>query len=315
MNQVLRLPSPLHRLHDDLFDDAGVEFWVKRDDLIHPLISGNKWRKLSGYLEVHRLLKSDRLVSFGGAFSNHLIAVAATASYLGLKSFGVIRTREEALENPVITHLRAMNMKLELAGPAKYEELKSANSGWAASDLVIPEGGAGLQAFAGIRALATELLEQIPPMTHLVLAIGTGTTLAALSHSLPQSVCLKAISPFKKTPRLKTVDWMAPHRNVQFIPSVVPNGFAGYHPDILPFIDRFFLQYGIVLDPVYTSKALMSLYKMIEGGHFPKGSKIVFLHTGGLSGMSGYIERFRNRISGDYPEALNWDESPARIRG
>jgi 1-aminocyclopropane-1-carboxylate deaminase len=285
-------PSPLVRIMDpDL--PREIELWLKRDDKLHPILSGNKWRKLNHILEDALLSGAHTLIGMGGAYSNHLHALAYTAKHLGLQTIGYIRGERMEPLTPTLEDCRRWGMELRFVSRTDYRLLRQYREpdslpGLRPGQYWLPEGGAQSLALKGI----TELIAEIEmPFDVLCLPCGTGTTLAG---------CIAALGGTKTVigfAALKHADFLTGDVE-RLLPKIYPHwrivhdyhfgGFAKTAPELLKFIRRFELAQQIPLEPVYTGKMLYGLYDMIARGCFAPGQRIVAVHTGGLQGRRGF---------------------------
>ena len=241
---------------------------VARLDLLHPVVSGNKWFKLTYYLS-----SGLPVVTFGGPYSNHLVATAYACRERGIACTGIVRGEEPAVLSPTLLDCLAYGMKLEFVPRASYRSLREFPGA-----VVIPEGGAGP---LGVRGAAL-ILQEAPSFTHVVCAVGTGTTLQGLDSALrpgQQAIGVPVIA-------VPPADRAAFDASLGLSPaSSLLHGFAfggyGRHtPELLGFMNNWFARFGIPLDFVYTAKAAFALSVL----DFPPGSHVLFLHTGGLQG-------------------------------
>lgn len=277
---------------------------MKRDDLIHPVISGNKWRKLRHNLSEAVMQNHHTVLTFGGAFSNHIAATAHACHGAGLDSIGIIRGDELQDENLNVTLREAKRLGMELhfvsreeyrrkTAPEFLDELKAKHGRFYA----IPEGGAnGL----GVKGCA-EILPEVDEHYDVVCcAAGTGTTLAGLRLSLPEGKRLLGFPALKggdflkdevarlvQESRLRTA---SPSASLQLITDYHFGGYAKITPELLAFIDGFQERTNIPLDPIYTGKMMFGLYDMIQRGQFSKGITVLTIHTGGLQGWKGMAD-------------------------
>jgi 1-aminocyclopropane-1-carboxylate deaminase len=288
------LPTPLMRLTDPRLDVAGVELWLKREDLRDPRLGGNKWYKLQGHLQAARAAGHGRLLGFGGIWSNHLYALAAAGARFGFATIGVVRGDQGSA---MLDDCRQLGMQLMPLGYAEYRRRHDA--GWLAALQertgpchVIPEGGGGEEGLVGFRALAAELVSQVGSDVVVAVAMGTGTTLAGLARYLPagQRVWGFPVLPLKETAQvleagLRSVDartsWHIWH-------GCVDQAYGRLTPALRAFLGAFERAQGIPLDPVYTVKLIQGLYGLAEQGYIPRGTRIVALHSGGLQGRRGF---------------------------
>lgn len=287
-------PSILTQINDPLWAHNGVELWLKRDDLLHPIISGNKWRKLKYSLAHAMALGADTLVSMGGAYSNHLHALAYTGQQLGLKTIGYIRGEAPQTLNPSLSDMRRWGMDLRFVSRSDYRMLRRHKShddlpDRQAGHYWLPEGGAQPLALAGVG----ELLDEITvPYDVLCTPCGTGATLAGLIAASPPSVSVWGFAALKNAGFLSAdVESLLPkaannwHINLNY-----PfGGFAKTTPELMAFMADFNALTGIALDPVYTGKMMYALYDLLKQQRFTAGQRIIAIHTGGLQGNRGFI--------------------------
>jgi 1-aminocyclopropane-1-carboxylate deaminase/D-cysteine desulfhydrase-like pyridoxal-dependent ACC family enzyme len=294
-------PSPLQKLEDEFLREKGIELYVKRDDLIHPEIQGNKWRKLKYNLFEARLNGIHTLLTFGGPYSNHIYATAAAARLFHFKAIGIIRGEEHEVLSPTLKFAASQGMELyymdresyrEKDDPTNIESLRTQIGNF----YLVPEGGTNALAVEG----ASEIIEEIDiPFDFICTACGTGGTLAGLVSGLKGKNQVIGFSALKGadtlTPKVsELVNYVTgfgyTNFNINF--DYHFGGYAKVNPELIAFIKDFKLKYKIQLEPVYTGKMFYGLFDMIKKDRFPGGSKIVALHTGGLQGLSGYMNYF-----------------------
>jgi 1-aminocyclopropane-1-carboxylate deaminase len=278
-----------------VFRQNDLQVEVLRLDKIHPEISGNKWFKLKYYLEKAKFTNKNTLVSFGGAYSNHLLALAAAARINGFSSIGFIRGEEPTRLSHTLLATKEYGMALRFLSRPDYDQKKKSVllNNWGEkgivgqASLLIPEGGAGME---GIRG-AEEILSMVPLQryTHICTAVGTGTTLAGLINSAGQDQKLIGVSVLKGTWDFEPIDisWIkngAGFANVQMIHEDHFGGYAKYNASLLAFMNRIYAESGIPTDIVYTGKLFFSVIRLADMKLFPLGSRILVLHTGGLQG-------------------------------
>jgi 1-aminocyclopropane-1-carboxylate deaminase len=289
----LPIHSPVEEIHDPLFTRKGVQVFVKRDDLIHPFISGNKWRKLKYILPQAEALNKNHLVTFGGAYSNHLLATSCAAAKFGFRSTGIVRGEE--VQNDVLMLCRLFGMQLQFIDRATYRNKHSYYSSHFKHDpdaFFIDEGGAGELAVQGCAELAHELSENYD---HVFCAAGTGTTAAGIIKGLQKHYPKMQINvvpvlngeDYIKTEIEKYTDLpFAVHNNYHF------GGYAKTTQELLLFIHNFCKSTGILIEPVYTGKMFFAIYDLIARDMFSPESKILAIHTGGLTGILGMSSKF-----------------------
>lgn len=272
---------------------------IKREDLTHPEISGNKYWKM--FYNIKRYLEKDiadrKIITFGGAFSNHIAAAAALGNKFGIKTLGIIRGEELAAnwqENPTLSLAHKNGMSFRFVSRASYrnKELWMQNlQEEFPESLVVPEGGTNATAVEGIQFM---LSEETKDFDYLCSAVGTGGTLSGIAKyaSAHQKVlgfkAVKDMSLEDKISRLSGTE------NFTLF-DASDGGFGKIIDENVHFINDFYLKYGIILDPVYNGKMMRKIFEMIEKGYFPEHSKILVFHTGGLQGIKGANEMLKNK--------------------
>ncbi|MBS1525571.1 MAG: 1-aminocyclopropane-1-carboxylate deaminase/D-cysteine desulfhydrase [Bacteroidetes bacterium] len=295
MSIDLEIFSPVQQIHDKLFDEQDLKVFIKRDDLIHPLLSGNKWRKLKYPLKQAMAENKAHLVTFGGAYSNHLLATAAAASRFGFRSTGFVRGEE--VNNDTLFLCRLHGMQLIFTNRESYRDkpaLFEKHFGNDANAYFIDEGGASALGAKGVSELLSELNESYD---HIFCACGTGTTAAGIINGINFQ---KLKTRFHGVPVLKNGEFLRTDINHLLEEPVEYDLHTDYHfggyakttGDLIRFIKRFVSSTGILIDPVYTGKMLFAVYDLAAKGHFPKGSRILAVHTGGIWGLLGMKEKF-----------------------
>lgn len=295
------LPSPLVPLDLQETSDAGIRLFVKRDDMIHPWLSGNKYRKLKYNIEHARAEKAATLVTFGGPFSNHLYAVAGACSLYGFKSIGLVRGELDT-ENPTLRFCLDRGMELYGISRDDYRlkeespfvrQLLSRDPG----SVLLPEGGTNELALRGCREIVGEIHNQLGySPNYIVTSAGTGGTAAGmLTFDGLRSRII--VLPALRTGHLSSeITRLADGVSQEFLSVCCDyhfGGYARYDSQLLEFIQHFKTRTLIPLDHVYTGKAMYGLIDLAVKGYFKPGSTVVFLHTGGLQGLAGleYIKR------------------------
>lgn len=283
---ILNLPSPLQPLFFEPWSKYSQQFFFKRDDLIHPDIPGNKWRKLSGHLKSYRNGNYQRILTFGGAYSNHITATAAACHYLGIPSIGIIRGELDK-SNPAIKTAIDFGMQLYSIPRNQYKKkdaedfLMELQLRFGAETLIVPEGGAGKEGSKGCKKIIEEF-EQ--PFDFIITACGTGTTLAGIAQGIKGTARAIGISVLKGEDTLSSsVRQLAGSNNFDIISGYHFGGYARTTPDLLNFIRAFQHETDIPLDYVYTGKMVFAVSELLKMGYFPPKSTIVLLHTGGVA--------------------------------
>jgi 1-aminocyclopropane-1-carboxylate deaminase len=285
--------SVLTKIDDPFLENHQVNLWIKRDDLLHSVISGNKWRKLKYNLNHALSLGADTIISMGGAYSNHLHALAYTGKMLGLKTVGFIRGERSTSLTPALQDMENWGMELRFVSRSDYRQCRNYKRwqdlpGIKLYQYWLPEGGANNQALKGIAELADEI--DIPYDT-LCVACGTGATLAGLINAVPGQQSVLGFAALKNADFLRTdVQSMLPgeFHNWEIFLDYHFGGFAKLKPELALFMSDFEQKTSIPLEPVYTGKMLYGIYDLIAKGCFKPGQRIIALHTGGLQGKRGY---------------------------
>jgi len=287
--------SELTRITDPVLDQYGIELWLKRDDLLHPVISGNKWRKLKYILDHALSLGSDTIISMGGAYSNHLHALAYAGKALGLKTVGIIRGEQPQTLTPTLLDMQDWGLELKYVSRSDYRMLRQYKNwhdlpGIKPGQYWLPEGGAQDLALQGVAEMVSEITM---PYDRICVACGTGTTLAGIIAAVPESVQITGFAALKNAGFLiNDVETLLqqPRDNWQINMDYHFGGFAKTTAELLSFIEGFEQANAILLEPVYTGKLLYALYDLIKKQYFKPGQRIVAVHTGGLQGKRGFSE-------------------------
>ncbi len=284
--------SPVEQIHHPLFDEKLISVFIKRDDMIHPFISGNKWRKLKYLLQSAKIHKKTHLVTFGGAWSNHLLATACAAAKFGFRSTAFVRGEE--INNPVINLCKIFGMDLLFTSRESYRDKKALFKSKFANDstaFFIDEGGASIEAVRGCAELIYELTEDYD---HIFCACGTGTTAAGILNGLNSKnlqTRLHAVAALKNGSFIlgEIAKFSADLQNLKMHLDYHFGGYAKTTPQLLEFIKNFSSATGILLDPVYTGKLIYGFFDLAKEDFFTPGDKILLVHTGGLIGLLGKI--------------------------
>ncbi|WP_347159539.1 1-aminocyclopropane-1-carboxylate deaminase/D-cysteine desulfhydrase [Pontibacter chitinilyticus] len=291
---------PLQQLHDPLLQERQLELWIKREDLLHPDIPGNKWRKLKYNLEEAKRQQHNTLLTFGGAYSNHIAATAAAGREFGFQTIGLIRGEEHLPLNPTLAFATACGMQLHYISREQYR-LKNECTFLAelrekyGQVYLLPEGGTNLLAVKG----CTEIVQDISiTYDYICCAAGTGGTVAGIVAGLAGEKQVLVFPALKGGGFLRQeievlVQQYSGHTysNWQLLTDYHFGGYAKVKPELLAFIQAFQKRYHIPLEPIYTGKMLYGLFDLIQQSYFPKGSRIIAVHTGGLQGNAGFQER------------------------
>lgn len=283
-------PTPIQELHDPVFEKAGVRVLIKREDMNHLYVSGNKWWKLKYNLEEAKNLGKNTLLTFGGAYSNHIYATAAAAHELGWKSIGIIRGEETLPLNRTLAFAKSKGVELHYISREDYRKKHETEFIQKIQDqfgdfYLIPEGGTNRLAVKGVTEFTRQLEHEID-FDYICLSVGTGGTLAGVIEGLTDSKKILGFSSLKGGEFLekeirkytdKTDNWELNH-DYHF------GGYGKKKPVIIQFTEQIEKQFALVLDPVYTSKMMFGVMDLLRNSYFKKRSTILLLHTGGLQG-------------------------------
>ena len=295
MDIDLEFYSPVHQITDKLFDDQDLKVFIKRDDLIHPIISGNKWRKLKYLLKKAQSLHKTHLVTFGGAYSNHLLATAAAGAKFRFKTTGIVRG--EDVENDTLFLCRLHGMNLLFTDRESYKDKYALFAQLFQHDplaFFVDEGGASEEGARGCSELVNELTETYD---HLFCACGTGTTAAGIINGLNNN---HLSATFHAVPVLKNGGFMRDEINklllqptdYQLLTAYHFGGYAKVNEELIAFIKHFVTKTGILIEPVYTGKMLYAIYDLASKKYFEPGSRILAIHSGGIWGLLGMKDKF-----------------------
>ncbi|AWM33778.1 1-aminocyclopropane-1-carboxylate deaminase/D-cysteine desulfhydrase [Hymenobacter nivis] len=297
----------LQELPEPVAAARGVRLLLWRDDLVSPELPGNKARKLKYNLLEARRLGHGKLLTFGGAYSNHLAAVAAAGRLHGFATVGLVRGEAAGAPNPTLARCAADGMALHYldrptyrrrAEPAFLAEVQ-AQFGPA---YLLPEGGTNALALKGMAELLAEIRQHMA-FDALAVAVGTGGTLAGLLTGLRGPETAVGVAALKNGGFLKAeIDALTQaatgqvFTNYDLATAYHFGGYARYSADLLAFIRQFEARHGVLLDPIYTGKLLFGVLDLIGNGHFPPGSTVVAVHTGGLQAWAGWHARFGESV-------------------
>lgn len=303
-------PSPLQPLQIPWLADKGLRLLVKRDDLLHwpgaPAFGGNKWRKLKyNLLEANRQGHS-HLVTVGGAFSNHLAAVAAAGKALGFSTTGIVRGEEiPGTLTPTLEYAMGCGMRLHFCSRSEFRQLRE--PAFVAQYLqsfephyYLPEGGTNGLALRGCAELAKEILAQTGTSEHIVIGVacGTGGTLAGILNGLEGKAKALGVAALKgeflagEVSRLLQKYSDANHPEIIIEGNYHFGGYARVSPALFAFMREFRSQHHILLDPVYTGKLFYGLLDLARKDYFAPGTTLIGIHTGGLQGNAGFPDLF-----------------------
>jgi 1-aminocyclopropane-1-carboxylate deaminase len=280
--------------HNEIIDIKcqDITLYLKREDLIHPNISGNKYRKLKYNIQEALTQNHDSLLTFGGAYSNHVAAVAYAGSICGLKTIGIIRGDElasEILNNPTLTFAQCHGMQFKFISRSSYrekmtniflEELKNQFNNF----YLIPEGGTNALAVKGCEEILTDDDRQFD---YICCSLGTGGTISGLINAAKPYQTILGFSALKGHFLKNDIRKFVTTSNWKILNEYDFGGYAKINHELVNFMNKFKRDHQILLDPIYTSKMMFGVFDLIKHNYFPKGSKILAIHTGGTQGIDG----------------------------
>ncbi len=272
---ALNLPSPIEEIFDECWNSKRIQVFVKRDDLIHPIISGNKWRKLKNYIQTFSLNDHSGILSFGGAYSNHLFALAFAGHALGIPTVGIVRGEElHVTSNSYLKQINEWGMKLHFVTRSLYREKVIPYE--YENYLSIPEGGYGSQAIDGMNTLVNEL----PSCDAIYCAIGTGATAIGIARAT--NVPVTGIQTLNNQAEIENHLSDFPAANLTIDENFIFGKYAKSNADLDKFCRNFYEKHQIAIEPIYTGRMFYALINHIKNGHIAPESKLVAIHTGGI---------------------------------
>ncbi len=277
-----------------------VELYIKREDQIHPFISGNKYRKLKYNLIEAKKLGYTTLLTFGGAFSNHIAAVSFAGQEFGFKTIGIIRGDElvdKVNDNATLKFAKSNGMKFKFVSRSDYREKTSEvfieKLKYEFGEFyTVPEGGTNELAIKGCEEI---LSETDVVFDYVCCAVGTGGTISGLINSSKPSQQILGFPALKGAFLYNNISKFVTRNNWELITDYHFGGYAKINTELIDFINQFKINQRIPLDPVYTGKLMFGVNKLIEKEFFKKGSKILAIHTGGLQGIAGMNKRLKQK--------------------
>jgi len=281
-------------------NDKNIQLFIKREDLIHPFISGNKYRKLKYNLHEAQRQQKTTLLTYGGAFSNHIAATAYTGKLNGFNTIGVVRGEElkDKIEtNPTLVFAKKNGMDFHFVSREVYRKKTNPkfqnNLKMKFGDFyLIPEGGTNDLAVKGCEEI---LDKETSCFDYICTCVGTGGTISGLINASEKHQKILGFPALKGGFLQEDICKFATQNNWDLVTDYHFGGYAKINADLVSFINDFKSQYGIQLDPIYTAKMLFGLVDMIAKGQFKEGVKILAVHTGGLQGIAGMNLRLKSK--------------------
>lgn len=294
--------TPLERVDDPLLEERKISLYIKREDLNNPQMSGNKWHKLKYNLQEARKQGKDTLLTFGGAYSNHIYAVAAAGNIFNFNTIGIIRGEEHLPLNPTLSCAKDNGMKFFYLDRSSY---RKKNSPEIINQLqekfgdfyLLPEGGTNDFAVKG----CSEIISKINiDFDYVCCPCGTGGTLAGLISGLNGNKFALGFSVLKGASFLKenVYSLLKNSGNDSFLNWGINldyhfGGYARINSTLMDFVSRFTSLTKIPIEPIYTGKMLFGIYDLVLKDYFKEGTRIIALHTGGLQGLKGLSEKLK----------------------
>lgn len=275
-----------------LKNEYSIDLYLKREDKIHPIVSGNKYRKLKYNIAFAQSKGYTTLLTFGGAFSNHIAATAEAGKICGIRTIGVIRGEElqaKIKENETLNYAQSCGMHFKFISRTSYREKStphflSALKEEFGSFYTIPEGGTNQYAIKGCEEILTK---EDGDFDYICCSVGTGGTLSGLINCSKPSQQVFGFSALKGEFLQEDISKFVTKNNWTLNTDYHFGGYAKVNEDLIRFINKFKKEQAIQLDPVYTGKMVYGIYDLIKQGFFKKESKILAIHTGGIQGIKG----------------------------
>jgi 1-aminocyclopropane-1-carboxylate deaminase len=281
-------------------NNPDVELYIRREDLIHPLISGNKFRKLKYNLIEAKNKNESTLLTFGGAFSNNILAVASAGSESNFKTIGIIRGEElegKIDENPTLKKAQELGMQFKFVSREEYRNKNNKDfitnlKSEFGSFYLLPEGGTNDLAIKGCEEILTN---EDDIFTHICCSIGTGGTISGIINSSFNGQQVVGFPSLKGDFISNEISNFVKKSNWNLISDYHFGGYGKITKELIRFINEFYLEYNIPLDPIYTGKMMFGINDLIQNNYFSKGSKILAIHTGGIQGVRGMNELLKKQ--------------------
>ncbi len=292
-------------INEDLFRDFEVELFLKREDLLHPYISGNKFRKLKYNLLEAKKSNHKTLLTFGGAYSNHIHATAYAGKINNFNTIGIIRgdelggsnLKKTLSQNETLAFAKKNGMQLHFINRSDYK-LKNTNAfienlkQQLGDFYLLPEGGTNDLAIKGCREILTQ---KDVDFSHICCAVGTGGTITGIIQHSNSKQHIMGFPVLKENYLHTEIQNKVETNNWELIRSAHLGGYAKTTTELIHFINSFYEKHKIALDPIYTGKLLFGIFNEIAQGKFPKKSRILAIHTGGLQGIAGVNAKLKKK--------------------
>ena len=299
---MVSLPTPLQKISHPLLEEKGVEVWIKRDDLIHDEIMGNKWRKLKYNLEEMEQQGKKALITMGGAYSNHIAATAVAAKHYDFQALAIIRGEElNKTSNHTLKRASENGMEFLFVDRQTFRQWRKEPDKLKKKypdHYFLPEGGTNSHAIRGCHEIVSEIDIEFDV---IATPIGTGGTLVGLLSGVETSQHVLGVSALKgsfihEEMKMLIEKYEVKRSNYEVVDDFHFGGYGKITSELIDFINWFKEYFRIQLEPIYTGKSFFGVWNMIKTDKFEKNLKIILLHTGGLQGISGFDRKNKNII-------------------
>jgi len=300
---ALQIPSPIQSFCFEEFPDRNI--LIKRDDLIHPHVSGNKWRKLKYNLKHAKDEGYEGIISFGGAFSNHLYALAAACKLANLKCKAFVRGDGFDKANPTLRFLLDQGVELTFIDRTSYRrktdlDFLSEIQQRFPNYYIVPEGGSNELAVNGVTEIMDEIYSQIPNKKLTVICgVGSGSTITGITKALRGSdnaIGILAVKDTSLPDKIMQSLTKAEQDKLHLDLNAHLGGFGKTSPDLIKLVNTFYTRLTLPLEPLYTAKVVLRLKSLLQENYFDRTETIVVIHTGGLQGNLGFDYRFPEKL-------------------
>ncbi|MDO4880346.1 MAG: pyridoxal-phosphate dependent enzyme [Capnocytophaga sp.] len=296
---MIQIPEIINEKVPITFDN-GIELYIKREDKTHPKVSGNKFRKLKYNLQEAKAKGYPKIITFGGAYSNHISATAAAGQIASIPTIGVIRgdeLRSKISENPTLRYAQSCGMEFDFVSRTDFRqkhtnEFKAYLKEKFGDFYYVPEGGTNSFAVKGCEEI---LIPEDNMFNFITTAVGTGGTISGLINSSQENQKILGFPALNGRFLEEEIKKMTTKHNWKLIHSYNLGGYAKINDEFIHFLNDFYDKTNIPLDPIYTGKMIFGIFNLIEKQFFPKNSKILAIHTGGLQGIFGINQKLKKQ--------------------
>lgn len=290
----------IKKIELSLFGFNNSSLAIKREDLFHPFVSGNKFRKLKYNILAAQEQKHGTLLTFGGAFSNHIAAVAAAGQELGFKTIGIIRGEElehKIAENPTLSFAQNCGMQLHFVSREAYKakdgiDFNNNLKRQFGSFYILPEGGTNALAVRGCEEILSEIEDGFD---YICVPVGTGGTIAGLVKASKNMQQVLGFSALKGTFQTSEIEKYTSKTNFEITDAYCFGGYGKIDVDLIRFMNEFKEKTNVPLDPIYTGKMMYGIFDLLKKGYFKENSRIFAIHTGGLQGIAGMNQKLKKK--------------------